>query len=593
MNCYRCNAVLDLQKNMCTKCGADIRTFKKIVYASNRYYNEGLMKAQVRDLSGARESLRASLHLYKRNIQARNLLGLVLNAMGESAEGLKEWVISKNMTTGPNIADRFINNMRRNMRELDSEVHGIKKYNQALQYARNGAKDLATIQLKKVVSVHSNMVKAYELLALLYIDDGKYDQARKILQRCLEVDRGNVSALYYLRELSNLSDRGTKSVGVVGEDDREQLIIPVRFRDFGSYLVNAFYILLGAAIGLAVAWFVIVPGKVKKETAGVDAERRSYEAVISDLQGTISAMEKASESASAEASESESEAASISESESEADSVSESESESEAEKTFEVVKAVEWEQQWVANQTLVSEAVRQYTAVHDNTATVQTFFRLNPTMLSAAKKQNYRDLSNIAADYGIFTTVMEDASKQYEEEDFDAAKETFDTAYRMRHDSAEALFYAASAYDQAGDTDEAVHRFWCLLNLFPDYERFSEAEARYLELSGEDTVPGLPEDADPRELTFVWTAEDYQVQMEGVTPKYSDRNRNAETPAQTPAPAASEGEQQPGEAEQPGDGAQEQPGQESPEEQQGGQPEEQAQEAPQDGQAEAQQPAGE
>ena len=117
MNCYRCNGVLDLQKNICTKCGADIRTFKKIVYASNRYYNEGLMKAQVRDLSGAREALRASLHLYKRNIQARNLLGLVLNAMGESAEGLKEWVISKNMTTGPNIADRFINNMRRNMRE--------------------------------------------------------------------------------------------------------------------------------------------------------------------------------------------------------------------------------------------------------------------------------------------------------------------------------------------------------------------------------------------------------------------------------------------------------------------------------------------
>ena len=193
------------------------------------------MKAQVRDLSGAREALRASLHLYKRNIQARNLLGLVLNAMGESAEGLKEWVISKNMTTGPNIADRFINNMRRNMRELDSEVHGIKKYNQALQYARNGAKDLATIQLKKVVSVHSNMVKAYELLALLYIDDGKYDQARKILQRCLEVDRGNVSALYYLRELSNLSERGTKNVGVVGEDDREQLIIPADEREAGDH----------------------------------------------------------------------------------------------------------------------------------------------------------------------------------------------------------------------------------------------------------------------------------------------------------------------------------------------------------------------
>ena len=48
MYCYRCNGTLDLKKNTCSRCGTDIRMYKKIVYASNRYYNEGLLKAQAR-----------------------------------------------------------------------------------------------------------------------------------------------------------------------------------------------------------------------------------------------------------------------------------------------------------------------------------------------------------------------------------------------------------------------------------------------------------------------------------------------------------------------------------------------------------------
>ncbi|MBP5224576.1 MAG: hypothetical protein J6Z38_03230 [Lachnospiraceae bacterium] len=300
MYCYRCNGTLDLKKNTCSRCGTDIRMYKKIVYASNRYYNEGLLKAQARDLSGAYEALKTSIHLYKKNINARNLLGLVAYEMGESAEALKHWVISKNMTSGMNLADRFITQMKKNMRDLDSDAHGIRKYNQALDYAKNGSTDMAVIQLKKVISVHTNMVKAYELLALLYIESEKYDQARKVLNRCLEVDKGNPQALSYLKELDELEGKtGMRSVGVVGEEDREQLIIPVRFRDYGSYLANAVYIIAGALLGIAIAWFVIVPGKVDSENAGYKEAIHSYENVISDLQNSLAVkeLESASESA--------------------------------------------------------------------------------------------------------------------------------------------------------------------------------------------------------------------------------------------------------------------------------------------------------
>ena len=63
---------------------------------SNAYYNQALSRAGVRDLSGAVESLKKSLRFNKKNIQARNLLGLVYFEMGETVSALSEWVISKN-----------------------------------------------------------------------------------------------------------------------------------------------------------------------------------------------------------------------------------------------------------------------------------------------------------------------------------------------------------------------------------------------------------------------------------------------------------------------------------------------------------------
>ena len=49
----------------------------KLVYQSNYWYNDGLKKANMRDLSGAIVSLRRSLQYNRSNIAARNLLGLV------------------------------------------------------------------------------------------------------------------------------------------------------------------------------------------------------------------------------------------------------------------------------------------------------------------------------------------------------------------------------------------------------------------------------------------------------------------------------------------------------------------------------------
>ena len=73
MFCYNCGCHLS-EHDFCTSCGADVSLYKKIMCMSNRFYNDGLEKAGVRDLTGAINSLRQSLKFNKNNIEARNLL---------------------------------------------------------------------------------------------------------------------------------------------------------------------------------------------------------------------------------------------------------------------------------------------------------------------------------------------------------------------------------------------------------------------------------------------------------------------------------------------------------------------------------------
>ena len=119
MKCFNCGCSLS-EKSFCTGCGIDVSLYKKIMYISNRYYNDGLDKANVRDLSGAVVSLRQSLKFNKNHIEARNLLGLVYFEMGDVVAALSEWVISKNFRPNKNIADDYINAVQENTTRLET-----------------------------------------------------------------------------------------------------------------------------------------------------------------------------------------------------------------------------------------------------------------------------------------------------------------------------------------------------------------------------------------------------------------------------------------------------------------------------------------
>ena len=79
---------------------------------ANSFYNLGLEKSRIRDLSGAAQCLKKSLHFNKYQTDARNLLGLIYYENGEVADALVQWVISLNLQPEINLADHYLDEIQ-------------------------------------------------------------------------------------------------------------------------------------------------------------------------------------------------------------------------------------------------------------------------------------------------------------------------------------------------------------------------------------------------------------------------------------------------------------------------------------------------
>lgn len=202
MNCMNCGAFLmDRDLDYCPNCGCNVLIQKKVDYLSRQYYNQGLEKASVRDLSGAISCLKQSLLYNKHNIQARNLLGLVYFETGEVVAALSEWVISKSLQPNRNLATEYINKLQANSNKLEAINETIRKYNDALNLCREGHEDMAAIRLKKILTQNPKLIKGYHLLALIQMKEGEYNKARRTLKKAVKIDKTNTTTLRFLREI--------------------------------------------------------------------------------------------------------------------------------------------------------------------------------------------------------------------------------------------------------------------------------------------------------------------------------------------------------------------------------------------------------
>ena len=251
-------------------------TKKELTQLSNVFYNSGLEKAQIRDMSGAIADLKNCLQLNNNHTDARNLLGLIYYETGEMTDALAEWVISTNFQARSNPAVHYINKLQERREFLDEMVMASEKYNQALHLLREGADDLGVLLLKKVVELNPHFVRAWQLLCLVYMKKTQYAKSEKAIKKAMALDRTNTVSLRYYNELKRIAyARKKKHLEDLTTEDEisrydgisaDDVIIPTYHGDVLGGWRTVVNLLAGIVIGLTCFYLLVLPTKLKQIT---------------------------------------------------------------------------------------------------------------------------------------------------------------------------------------------------------------------------------------------------------------------------------------------------------------------------------------
>ncbi len=462
MFCYNCGCHLS-EHDFCTSCGVDVGPYKRVMYSANRYYNDGLAKAKVRDLSGAVTSLRQCLKFNKNHIEARNLLGLVYFEMGEVVAALSEWVISKNLQPEKNIADDYISRVQSNGSRLESINQTIKKYNLALAYCQQESKDLAVIQLKKVLSLNTKFLRAHQLLALLYIDGEQWEKAKRELNKCMDIDRNNTITLSYMKEVDMMlaPDENGRSIKKKNEEavrfqsDNEMIIQPTHFsepsRGGASTLLN---IVIGLAIGIAAMYFLVIPS-VKTNV------QNDMQAKVTDISNQVDAKN-----------------ATIAELESKITDM-----ENETQRLTKDLQAYVGTDGTLESMEKLLIAANLYLSQQDYVQTADCLEQIGAEVVLEETSQSFQDLYNsLLTVVGPQVSVLcyDEAYALYEGREYESAIPLFEKTIVYDAGHSNAWYYLAQSYRHTEATEKAIEAYKKVIALAPDSERASRAQ-RYID----------------------------------------------------------------------------------------------------------------
>ena len=453
--CYSCGMALS-EKSYCTSCGADVGKYKKILYMSNNYYNRGLAKAQIRDLTGAAEDLRQSLKLYKRNTQARNLLGLVYFEMGETVNAMAEWVLSEHYQKDKNIASDYIETLKTNAVLLDNINSSIKKYNQALNLCKQDSLDVAKISLKRVVSNNPRLINAHLLLAWILMKEEDYSAAKKELLLVRRIDRGNITASVFLRNVEeNLNTdskrKKKKNENAVTIQSGNDIIIQPNTRKENTFLSLLLNIVIGLVIGLLLGWFVLGPIRVNIQKTDENKELANAYEEINLKNTTIDTLTQRNDSLTTQ---------------------------------YEAVKdklnAYEGTNGAFEGYKYLLMAVKEYSKgeAADKTLIAQYLDKVDENGSDKIQEEEFLEVYNIlktSIGESVADTYYENGYNAFRQEDYVTALENFKKAVEYNPENVDALYYLACTYMANKDYDNAKYYFNTVINISPDSELGNKA----------------------------------------------------------------------------------------------------------------------
>lgn len=451
MKCNKCGATLT-ESSFCNNCGVNVQIYKKLISTSNALYNRGLERAKVRDLSGAKEDLKNSLKVYKKNIPARNLLGLVYFEMGDVVAALSEWIVSKNYQPEDNVADAYIDAVQKNGAKLEAYNVAMKKYNQSLLYAKQGSLDLAVIQLKKVLSVHDKFVAAHLLLALVAIQTNQIELARKELKKVLHIDRGNVLALNYFNETDALrgksSDKKSSRISrdAVAYTSGNETIIQPKTVTEGRARNVVLDILLGLILGIAVCWFVLAPAKIQSANNAANKQVIEYSDQLETKNAAIEALNK------------DIEVAKLTQASAEEKAKAANEKVTSYEKLFE------------------AEALR---AEGNFEAAAEALAAIDAEALNDGAKDLYNEVS-AAVNAVVLEELYNKGLNSYNSGNYEEAKTNLEKVVALNEAHVDAQYYLARSFENLDDVENAKKHYQKVVELLPETTKRAQTAQTYL-----------------------------------------------------------------------------------------------------------------
>ena len=235
-----------------------------LIKISKAYYNRGLERAKLNDLSGAAVYLKKSLIYDKYRTEARNLLGLIFYESGETADAIVQWVVSINLDPRDNDADRYLDEIQRKPGVLSEASALVRRFNQALEIAQNGGEDFAMVELSDITRKKPNYIKAQLLLAILYMQAGEHIKAGKALMAVLDIDRNHPQATILMDEVKRATGKAeverAKLKNAYSHRDLEEGDVIIPKTRAGTNLDKVvIYITAGIIIGLVSFYLLILP----------------------------------------------------------------------------------------------------------------------------------------------------------------------------------------------------------------------------------------------------------------------------------------------------------------------------------------------
>ncbi len=445
MKCFNCGADLK-DSEYCSQCGADVKLYSRMLKLSNAYYNEGLEKAKVRDLSGAIPALRESLKINKKNTNARNLLGLVYFEMGMVVDALTQWIISRSFQSTKNMADKYIEAVQNNPARLDSINTSLRKYNQALVYCQQESYDLAIIQLKKVLSVNGKLLDGHLLLALLYMKTENLSRARAELKKVLAVDCTNTKALRYMQALDQQTveekpqEEDSNKDAIAYTRGNETIIQPVGVKDNSGFhaVLN---VVIGVVIGVAVMGLLIMPALQSKKSGELNKAVAEYSDQVDAKSATLDSLQ--------------------------------AENDSLKQQNEEAAKAASEAADKVSSYEELLKAYASYSS-GDSAAALQQLEAINQDTLSDDAKTLY---SSVFSEVGA--TAVQDLYRTgydaYQKGDYATAIEDLGKCYELDNTQGDALYFLARSYHKSGDTENAKTYYQKVIDEFPNTRKATDA----------------------------------------------------------------------------------------------------------------------